>query len=112
MESQRYKRLQNLLYEINQIFDIILEQTDSRHGVRRGAPWLRSLKLQIGMPREHHELPRLPSARFAAPTATRAIAVARRGYLLGLRESNFKQEWQNNRHETLTRHDYLEIVEA
>jgi len=30
---------------------------------------------------------------------------ARRGYLLGLRKSNFKQEWQNKRHEALTRHD-------
>ena len=64
------------------------------------------------MPREHHEFPRLPSARFAAPAAMRAIARQAGGYLLGLRESNFKQEWQNKRHETLTRHDYLEIVEA
>ena len=69
---------------------------------RRREPWSKAIKLKIGEPREHHEFPRLPSARFAAPTATRAIAVARRGYLLGLRESNFKQAWQNKRHETLT----------
>ena len=69
------------------------------------APWLRAIKLKIGMPREHHEFPRLPSARFAAPTGTRAVAVSSRGYLLGLRKSNFKQEWQNKRHEALTRHD-------
>ena len=49
------------------------------------APWLRAIKLKIGMPRDHHEIPRLPGARVAAPTGTRAIAVSRRGYQLGLR---------------------------
>ena len=42
------------------------------------APWFRAIKLQIADAREHHEFPRLRKYRFAAPTATRAIAVASR----------------------------------
>ena len=42
------------------------------------APWFRAIKLKIADAREHHEFPRLRKYRFAAPTATRAIAVASR----------------------------------
>ena len=42
------------------------------------APWFWAIKLKIADAREHHEFPRLRKYRFAAPTATRAIAVASR----------------------------------
>ena len=70
------------------------------------APWFRAIKLKISEARGHHEFPRLRKYRFAAREREPSLSPvdARRGYLLGLRKSNFKQEWQNKRHEALTRH--------